>query len=199
MPFSIDFEHRVAGMALDKAFGIVVAWLQQQDAKIKVSSPPTHVEAVHGRAVIPMGWAKDGRKTIVFDLTPVGPDVRVRAKFTPAFGYVSDVQTRQDDARANWGELLGELWERMGERGAVGDAIRRPGVDWEASLWNGRGMIYEGAVLLVLGIVIMIALILLAPNVVYAAGAVLTTGVLLVINGAMIRRSARRRLARQRE
>ena len=199
MPFSIDFEHRVAGKTADEAFRVIAAWLQEQKAQVKASSPPTHIEASHGRALQPMGWRKDARKTIVFDLRPEGPDVLVWARVIPGALNASDVQTRPDEARANWGELLAELWERMGEKGAVQEAIRRPGVDWEASLRRGRGMISAGVGILVIGISVSIGLSLVIPNVYILATGFLVFGILMAMYGMMIVRSAARRLARQRK
>ncbi len=198
MPYSIDFEHRIAGKSPEATFGIIVAWLQQQDAKVKSSVPPAHIEATHGRALQPMGWRKDARKTLVFDLRPEGADVLVYVKVIPPVLNASDVQSRPDEARANWDELLAELWERMGEAGAVREAILRPGVDWEASLRNGRSMVTAGLVLTVLGIVVSIALSLILPNLYIVATGLIVIGVLSIMYGWMTVRGAKRHLARQR-
>ncbi len=197
MPFSIAFDHRLPGQTVDGAYRTILAWLQEQKATVKSSRPPMYVEATHGRAFQPMGWRKDARKTIAFDLQPAGSDILVRVRMTPPFVNASDVQMRTDEARANWGELLAELWVRFGEFGAVEEAIRRPSVDWNAALKRGRETTLAGAVFVLIGVGIFAAFLAFSPSLVIAPIGLMTAGVLALINGAMNVRSAKRRIARQ--
>ena len=197
MPFSIDFQHRVAGRSLEQTFQGITRWLQDQKGHIKVSRPPLHLEASHGRALQPMGWRKDARKTITFDLAAQGPDVQVNARFIPPLLNASDVQSRMDEARSNWNELLAELWEYLGEAGAVRQAIERPIVDWNASLRKGKVMVTTGVVLLLMAFALSVVLSLLLPKTLIAATGLFVVAVLALMNGAMTIRSARRHLAAQ--
>lgn len=144
MPYSIGFEHRLSGRTVEDAYRIAEAWLRDQQADIRNSRPPGFIEAAHGRKLQPMGWRKDARKTIVFEFQAAGPDVIVKARFVPATLNTADVVSRSDEATANWNELLAELWERFGERGALAEAVQRPPVDWNRSLQQGRGLSATG-------------------------------------------------------
>ncbi len=130
----------------------------------------------------------------MFEFQPVGPDVIVRARFIPAALNATDVRMRSDEARANWNELLAQLWERFGERGAIAAAIQRPPVDWNQSLHRGKGMLGAGVILVVAGF----AVVLLLPKLYLAVIGLLVGGVLSLMYGGMIVASAKRRLADQR-
>lgn len=196
MSFSLEFVHTVPGKSREDAFPIIDGWLRDEDAKVKESAPPSRIVAAHGRALQPMGWRKDARKTMAFDLVPAGADVTVNVKITPASLNASDVRMRSDEARANWSELLTELWARFGESEAPAEAVRSLGIDWSASLRRGKGTATAGAVLLVLGVA---AFVLFFPSpLAYVGTGIIVAGALSLMYGGMTVRSAKARLAGQR-
>ena len=148
----------------------------------------------HGRALQALGWRKDARKTIAFDLAPQGSDVMIRVRITPAALNASDVRMRADEARANWNELLAELWVRCGETGALAEAIQNAPVDWNASLQRGRGTLVAGVVLLAVGLVTSV-LFPYPSSMIWFGTGLIVTGVLSLLFGGMAVRSASRRLA----
>lgn len=194
--YSIGFEHVLVNRTREDAYRIVEGWLRDEKATIKSSQPPSRIEAAHGKALQPMGWKRDAKKTMTFELAQQGADVLVRVAIAPPFLNISDVTSREDQARANWNELLAELWTRFGERDAIREAIARPPVDWNASRRRGKFVAVSGGILLgVLAIVIVV----LPQQAIYLAPAFGAVGALLLVNGAMTVRAGTRGLARQRE
>jgi len=197
MSYSIDFVHRVTGRTLEEAYQTALEWLQSQKAEVKATRAPTHIEAWHGRAFQIMGWRKDAKKTLSFDFEPAGPDVLVTVRITPAFGNATDVQMHEGQARANWNELHAELWVQFGEEDAIEEAIRRPPVDWDASLRRGRSAIVGGLVLSVLGVGVTVAFLSSSLPYVMVPTGLFAVSVLAILYGAMLIWQARRGLARQ--
>lgn len=111
--------------------------MRSQKAKVKQSQPPVFIQASHGRALQPLGWKKDARKTITFRIMPQENDVLVRAEFNPAALNASDVRSRIEQAQANWNELLSDLWYRLGDTQAPQQAILNPPVNWELTVKTG--------------------------------------------------------------
>ena len=201
MSYFLDFEHVVRGRSLEEAFGMIESWLRDQKARVKESQPPSRIAAAHGRALQALGWRKDARKTIAFDLVSAGSDVMIRVRMTPAALNASDVRMRADEARANWTELLAELWVRFGETKAVAEAIRNPSVDWNGSLKRGKGTLLGGVFLLALGlgITVLVGVLFSYPSPFrYVGIGFLVGGVLFLMYGGMAVRSAKRRLRAQR-
>ena len=141
-----------------------------------------------------MGWKKDARKTITFYLAQEGPDVMVKAEFKPAALNASDVNSRMDQARANWNELLSGLWYRLGDTQAPQRALTSQPVDWSRSLRRANSLIYSGIILFTIGIV---ATILLISTVGVIFTGLMVVGILSLFNGTMNRRSAKKRLEQQ--
>ncbi len=198
MAYSLDFDHMVRGRDVGDVFRSIESWVRDQKGSVKESSPPTRIAASHGRALQPLGWRKDARKTLAFDLSASGADVAVRVRVTPAALNASDVRMRSDEARANWGELLAELWVRLGDTAAMAEAIQNPPIDWNASLRQAKGSLLGGAILLVLGIAAIAAFAYPSPLMWVGTG-ISVTGVLSLMYGAMAFRSARRHLAMMRK
>src|SRR6266571_710269 len=190
MAYSLEFNHVVRGRSVRDAFGAVESWLRDQKAHVKESSPPARIVASHGRALQPMGWRKDARKTLAFDLAAMGDDVAVHIRITPAALNATDVRMRSNEARANWGELLGELWARLGDTGAMAAAIHNPSIDWNASLRQAKGTVVGGVVLLIVGGVALAAFGYPSPVMWLGAG-ITVAGVLSLMYGGMAYRSAR--------
>lgn len=168
---------------------------------VQALEPPSRIVAAHGRALQALGWRKDARKTIAFDLVSAGSDVKIRVRMTPAALNASDVRMRADEARANWTELLAELWVRFGETKAVAEAIRNPSVDWNGSLKRGKGTLLGGVFLLALGlgITVLVGVLFSYPSPFrYVGIGFLVGGVLFLMYGGMAVRSAKRRLRAQR-
>ena len=194
--YSIGFEHVLTNRVTDDAFRIIEGWLRDEKANIKSAQPPNRIEASHGKALQPMGWKKDAKKTMTFELIQQGPNVLVRVAIAPPILNISDVTSREDQARANWNELLAELWTRFGESDAVREAFARPPVDWNASRTRGKIMAVSGFVLL--GILVVV-IIVLPQQAIYAAPAFGALGAILLVNGAMTVRAGTKGLAKQRE
>jgi len=194
--YSIGFEHVTTNRTIEDAFRIVEGWLRDEKASIKSAQPPSRIEASHGKALQPMGWKKDAKKTLTFELVQQGPNVFVRVAIAPPFLNISDVTSREDQARANWNELLAELWTRFGERDAVREAVAKPPVDWNVSRMRGKVMAVSGLILL--GILVVV-IVLLPQQAIYAAPAFGALGAILVVNGALTIRAGTKSLARQRE
>ena len=192
LSYFLDFDHVVRDTLPDRAFALVASWLREEKAKIKESQPPARIVAAHGRALQPMGWRKDARKTIALDLLPAGSDVRIHVRITPAALNATDVRMRSDEARANWSELLTGLWTRFGETKTEIGATQTPPVDWNASLRAGRGTVLVGVVLLGIGIATTAAAF--ASGFVWFGTGFIVAGVLSLMYGAMTVVSARRRL-----
>ena len=190
----VTFEHRVAGTTTPSVFQTIDEWLRSEKAKVKQSQFPVFITASHGRALQPMGWKKDARKTITFYIAQDGPDVMVKAEFKPAALNASDVNSRMDQARANWNELLSGLWYSLGDTEAPQRALTSPPVDWNRSLRRANSLIYSGTILFTLG---LIATILLISTVGVIFSGLMVVGILSLINGAMNRRSAKKRLEQQ--
>ncbi len=198
MAYFLDFDHRVRGRDVGDVFRSIESWLRDQKAPVKESAPPTRIVASHGRALQPLGWRKDARKSLAFDLAPSGPDVAVRVRVTPAALNASDVRMRSDEARANWGELLAELWGRLGDTAAMADAIQNPSIDRNASLRQAKGSVLGGGILLILGIA-AIAAFAYPSSLMWVGTGITVMGVLSLMYGAMAFRSARRHLAMMRK
>ena len=187
----ITFEHRVPETTTGRVYPIIEEWLGSQKAKVKQSQPPAFIEASHGRSLQPMGWKKDAKKTIIFNISQEDRDVLVRVELKPASLNASDVRSRIDQARANWNELLSDLWFRLGDFQAPQQAMVNPPVSWELSRKKGIRMVYSGIVLMVLGI---LATIVFASTLALVFTGLIIAGVLAMTNGAMIVRSAKKRL-----
>ena len=196
MGYSIGFEHVLNNRPTEDAFRTLEGWLRDEKASIRSAQPPNRIEATHGRALQPMGWKRDAKKTMTFELVQQGPNVLVRVAIAPPILNISDVTSREDQARANWNELLAELWTRFGETDAIREALARPPVDWSASRTKGKMMAFSGLVLL--GIVVVV-IALFPQQAIYAAPAFGALGAILLVNGAMTVRAGTKGLARQRE
>jgi len=196
MGYSIGFEHVLNNRPTEDAFRTLEGWLRDEKASIRSAQPPNRIEATHGRALQPMGWKKDAKKTMIFELVQQGPNVLVRVAIAPPILNISDVTSREDQARANWNELLAELWTRFGESDAIREALARPPVDWSASRTKGKMMAFSGLVLL--GIVVVV-IALFPQQAIYAAPAFGALGAILLVNGAMTVRAGTKGLAKQRE
>ncbi len=194
--YSIGFEHVLTNRTTEDAFQIVEGWLRDEKANIKSAQPPSRIEASHGRTLQPMGWKKDAKKTMTFELVRQGPNILVRVAIAPPILNISDVTSREDQARANWNELLAELWTRFGESDAVREAIARPPVAWNASRTRGKIMAASG--LIFLGILVVV-IALLPQQAIYAAPPFGALGAILLVNGAMTVRAGTKGLAKQRE
>jgi hypothetical protein len=143
-----------------------------------------------------MGWKKDAKKTMIFNISQQERDVVVRVDLKPAALNASDVNSRIDQTRANWNELLSDLWYRLGDNQAPQQAILNPPVNWELSLRRATRTIYTGIILTSVGI---LATIILASTVRVLLIGLLVVGILAMINGSMNARSAKKRLAQQTE
>ncbi len=196
MGYSIGFEHVLNNRPTEDAFRTLEGWLRDEKASIRSAQPPNRIEATHGRALQPMGWKRDAKKTMTFELVQQGPNVLVRVAIAPPILNISDVTSREDQARANWNELLAELWTRFGETDAIREALARPPVDWSASRTKGKMMAFSGLVLL--GIVVVV-IALFPQQAIYAAPAFGALGAILLVNGALTVRAGTKGLARQRE
>jgi hypothetical protein len=192
----ITFEHKIPDSTTSKVYQAITEWLKTQNAKIKQSQPPGFVQATHGRALQPMGWKKDAKKTMIFNISQQERDVVVRVDLKPAALNASDVNSRIDQTRANWNELLSDLWYRLGDNQAPQQAILNPPVNWELSLRRATRTIYTGIILTSVGI---LATIILASTVRVLLIGLLVVGILAMINGSMNARSAKERLAQQTE
>ncbi len=192
--YFLEFDHVVRGRDVGDIFRSIESWLRDQKGSVKESTPPIRIIASHGRALQPLGWRKDARKTIDFELSASGTDVAVRVRVIPAALNASDVRMRSDEARANWGELLAELWVRLGDTAAMAEAVRNPTIDWNASLRQAKGSVLGGAILLILGIAAIAGFAYPSPLMWIGTG-ITVTGVLSLMYGAMAFRSARRHLA----
>jgi F0F1-type ATP synthase assembly protein I len=170
--------------------------LGSQNAKVKQSQPPNFIEASHGRALQPLGWKKDAKKTIIFNISQQERDVLVRAELKPASLNASDVRARIDQTRANWNELLSDLWYRLGDTQAPQQAIVNPPVNWERSQQVAMRRTYSGIILTVVGV---LATIILASTVGIILLGLIVVGILTIINGATNARSAKKRLAQQKQ
>jgi hypothetical protein len=190
----ITFEHRVPETSTDVVFRMVVEWLGSQKAKIKQSRPPSFIEASHGRSLQPMGWKKDAKKTIIFNISQQGNDVLVKVDLTPGSLNASDVRSRIDQARANWNELMSDLWYVLGDLQAPKQATANPPVIWQLSLRRAKRTLYSGVIITGVGI---LANIILAPTVGVILISLIVVGVLAMINGGMNVRSAKKGIARQ--
>jgi hypothetical protein len=143
-----------------------------------------------------MGWKKDARKTIVFNISQQENDVLVRAEFNPAALNASDVRARIEQARANWNELISDLWYKLGDTQAPQQAIVNPPVNWELAQKTGTRMLYIGTVFTIVGIVG--TFILIGTFDIILLG-LMVVGILMMMNGGMKARSAKKGLARQRQ
>jgi hypothetical protein len=189
MVFSVTFEHKLAGTTSYRAYETIENWVYSQGGKVKENHRPTLIVATHGRtAKKPIGWKKDAKKTMRFELTQQASDVHVKVNIFPSAAFGAEVATRAEEARFNWDELLTSLWARFGEEPPV-QKSGRPPVNWSRSMRNGKIMIYIGGAMTAGGII---------GTIVFPAGGIFlvsTTGTILLVNGLMSIRSARKNLA----
>jgi hypothetical protein len=183
--YSIRFDQKIAGTTIDRAFVIIENWLKTNGGKVKRERRPEFVQASHVRSLQPMGWRKDAKKAMRFELSQQASDVLVTVNISPSGLNASDVRSREDEARANWNELLGGLWTLFGETDM--HSISKA-VDWRHSLKRSNAMILTGIILIVAGIAASIL-----NTTVLISG--LVVGVLFTTNGVMSRHSAKRRIA----
>ena len=111
--YSIVLDHLIRNRTVAESFCMIEEWLRVEGAKVKQYQPPNFLKASHGRAMQLMGWKKDAKKTISFELSQQGSDTYVRVTLTPALGNAMDVRMGEVEARSNWGELMAELWMRF--------------------------------------------------------------------------------------
>ena len=187
MVFSVTFEHKLAGTTSYRAYETIEDWVYAQGGKVKENHRPTLIVATHGRTTKkPIGWKKDAKKTMRFELTQQASDVHVKVNIFPSGAFGPEVATRAEEARFNWNELLTSLWARFGEAPSIEEKSGRPTVNWARSMRNGKIMIYIGGAMTVGGIV---------GTLVFPAGGIFlvsTTGTILLVNGLMSIRSARK-------
>jgi hypothetical protein len=190
MVFSVTFEHKLSGTTSYRAYETIENWVYSQGGKVKENHRPTLIVATHGRtAKKPIGWKKDAKKTMRFELTQQASDVHVKVNIFPSAAFGTEVATRAEEARFNWNELLTSLWARFGEKPAIQEKSGRPPVNWARSMRNGKIMITIGGAMTVGGIV---------GTLVFPAGGIFlvsTTGTILLVNGLMSIRSARKNLS----
>ena len=190
MVFSLTFEHNLAGTTSYRAYETIEDWVYTQGGKVKESHRPTLIVATHGRSMKkPTGWKKDAKKTMRFELTQQASDVHVKVNIFPSAAFGADVATRAEEARFNWNELLTSLWARFGEETPAQEKSSRPPVNWARSMRNGKIMIYIGGAMTAGGII---------GTLVFPAGGIFlvsTTGTILLVNGLMSIRSARKNLS----
>ena len=191
MVFSVAFEHRLADTTSYKAYETIEQWVYSQGGKVKENHRPNLIVATHGKkAKRPVAWRKDARKTMRFELTQHSSDVIVKVNVSPTIANDAVLTAKEDEARSNWSDLLNSLWRKFGEDIPIETESKRDGrpVNWDRTLRNGRIMIYLGSILTAGGI----AGVVLYP----ASGLFLvsTTGTVLLVNGLMSYRSAKKHL-----
>ena len=195
--FHLLFERPLPARQVPEVYNGIVSWLQSEKAKVKSEQPPVRIEAAHGKARQMMGWRKDAKKKMVFELAQAGPVAWVRVMVFPAAQNASDVRMRQEEARANWGELLAELWVRLGDAGAMQEAILTPGTDWAAKAHEGRRMMMAGAGFIVLGLVLTAVVFLASSGQGIFFIGFLVIGALMLMYGWMNARGAKGRMEKQ--
>lgn len=174
-------------MTPERAFQIIQAWLTFEKATVKQSQPPYYIEASHGRRLQTMGWRKDARKTIKFQISTWAPTIHVTVEIIPASLNRADVNNRLEEARANWDDLLSSLWTLFGPTASLGSLPTRQ-TDWYAVMRRGKRSMLIGLLALAVGL----PLVFLT----YYFWIALVSPILLVY-GAMNYRSAKKRLSSQ--
>ena len=131
------FERDLAGETPERVFQIIQAWLKFEKATVKQSQPPYYIEASHGRRLQPMGWRKDARKAMKFQVSTWAPSIHVTVDVIPASLNRQDVNNRLEEARANWDELLSTLWTLFGPTASVGSLLTHQ-TDWNKVMRRGK-------------------------------------------------------------
>jgi len=131
------------------------------------------------------GIIEDWLKAMRFEILQQASDVLVTVNISPSWLNASDVRAREEEAGANWNELLVGLWSRFGETGNQVVSKTRD-IDWNIALKRGNTMILVGIVSIVIGVAAS-----LANTSIFIV--TLVAGVLLISNGMMNRRSAKKR------
>ena len=192
MSYSIRFDRQLPGRPPEYVYQALRGWLAQQNAKIEQDSPPFRVTAVHGRGMQMFGWRKDAKKTLTFSIQSMPGGTYVVVDAAPPFLNASDVRTREEEARANWGELLGEAWAACGDAAAAEEAKYATTELRKAGGESGRSMMIGGAIVLPLGVLLLWASIAMAIPFLWWIGFGLPImGAIALINGGMKVRAAK--------
>ena len=193
MVFSVAFEHRLSDTTSYQAYETIEKWVYAQGGKVKENHRPTLIVASHGKKMKkPIAWRKDARKTMRFELTQHASDVIVKVNVSPTTPGLNDpvLTAKTEEARFNWNELLNSLWARFGEDVPPPSTSTRSGrpVNWDRTMRNGKIMIYTGIPMIIAGIV---GILFFPTSGIFLVS---TSGTILLVNGFMSRRSARKHL-----
>src|SRR2546428_13181763 len=117
MVFTLTFEHNLTGTTSYRAYETNEDWVYTQGGKVKENHRPTLIVATHGRSMKkPIGWKKDAKKTMRFELTQKASEVHVKVNIFPSAAFGAEVATSAEVARFTWNKLLSSLWDRFGEK-----------------------------------------------------------------------------------
>jgi len=155
---------------------------------VKQSQPPYYIEASHGRRLQTMGWRKDARKTIKFQISTWAPSIHVTVDINPASLNRADVNNRIEEARANWDDLLSTLWTLFGPVDSIG-SLPTHQTDWNKVMRRGKQSMLIGILALAIGL----PLAFLASTYFWTD----VIGPIILVYGAMNYRSAKKRLSSQ--
>ncbi len=129
---------------------------------------------------------------MIFSIEQQDRDVLVRVDLKPAQDNALDVRDEIGQARANWNELLSDLWARFGGVQTREEVILDPPM----SERGGRRLVYGGVIVMLIGIIGTLATLILAYDVGILFLFLISMGVVAMISGARNARLARKRLAR---
>ena len=110
MAIVFEYAHEFKDTSIEKALNKILAWLGKEGAQKVRSTGPTSIEAMHGTFKTFKPYEREGKKKLAFTLTSSGRDVTVNAVVKPSMAILDDIAPRVEETRANWGDLIEELW-----------------------------------------------------------------------------------------
>ena len=189
MVYSVVFEHKLNNATIYGAYDTIQDWVREQRGKVKENRRPNLIIVHHGSSSKKkIAWEKNAMKTMRFELTQHGEEVLVKVHVSSSSIKDSDAASHGDTARFNWNQLLASLWARFGDTDAEKEALASIPTSWTRSLETGKKMRLVGGAITGVGYI----LVLFSPTLI--AVAVSAIGIIIMVNGTMKVRSAKKNL-----
>lgn len=167
MPVTLEYYHKFIGMSPDDVFEKIYSWLNREGAKKIIGNRPSGLEAAHGSMKTLFAWQRNGKKKLVFSISPLINDVEVRVIATPSLIVADDIARMYEDAKINWGLLMEECWAyiegaAMTESGKIMTEAKQELVN--DNKVNGRKMFRYGSLGLILFLAIGLSVAFITKN-----------------------------------
>lgn len=156
--YEYNFEEQI-----EDVYDAIVRWLRSNPGRIKSTTPPTDILATHGSHRTVSGWKASAKKKLHFVLERTDRGTRVRVTVSPTPLNEPDIDEMREQARINWGLMLEEIWQRLGDshsRGRSSDLRVKAEEVRESSFGRANAMIRIGGFGSVIALLVVLALVI---------------------------------------